>query len=712
MTLLLRNTGKQQGMSLLEVLVGIVIFAIGIMALAQLQGGLSKSAGDAASRTVAINIAEEVIESHRGFSRVSRDLEGNEFSYEDISPAQYTITRGGLYYNVDVTVLDYWWDENTRQFTTTEPLVAAYSDFKIMRVSVEWEGGAEFIIDEFQTSLDRLGSGSVVLSEIMSSITSAADAKSATGGTGDLYYPSIEYNPGTNPEIISISLGQNKFKESTTPLPKVIRTDELAETTFDVVTYSQNDEGAIYLRREEFRSISCNCSLRVPGAETEGGLRPAIWNGTDYTLGEFVSKPYGVSTSNVQSKFCVNCCRDHHDGGIGEDDDPDDPGRSRFNPFRAGEDYWDSDSLAGDHHHYFRNSRGGLTLAASHGSDYMEACRMVRRDGFWQIAQDLRQEGLNVFPENYLDSDAEVEVYSTYISDAVNEFENAIASLDGYESAPPQLTLPSAMVPSVEFPATIPETATYLPTPLSSTTQQLRSRGIYIDYMSDDLREIISCIEMGGSGESCGAPDKTTPLEVIPFYDVQLTWLSRWNESPFNNPVDTSNEAISDLNTHSRGLASLTSGTGPSTVISEVHKGNLGLTGTDPIDDNYAADLARQELYVEAISDAPPPGLNEYLISGVISSSIRGFKASDVEISYTGAQCNRTNTGYVCLVEVGANNSRLTVHNYYKSSSLRVACSDVLELHGSDNGENGWTRFNLPNGTTENADIIIKRDGC
>ena len=47
---------------------------------------------------------------------------------------------------------------------------------------------------------------------------------------------------------------------------------------------------------------------------------------------------------------------------------------------------------------------------------YMEACRMVRKDGFWRVAQDLRQEGLNLFPEDYLDNTTEVGAYSDYIT--------------------------------------------------------------------------------------------------------------------------------------------------------------------------------------------------------------------------------------------------------------------------------------------------------
>jgi prepilin-type N-terminal cleavage/methylation domain-containing protein len=704
--------GGHRGMSLLEVLVGIVIFATGMLALSQLQGSLARSAGEAATRTVAINIAEEVIERQRGFSRVTKDPDGIESAYLDIEPMQYTVTRGTIDYAVDVEVTDYWYDRPSQVFTTTEPLVAAVSDFKLVRVSVSVGDGPEFMIDAAHTTEGRLGSDGVVMSEIVSSITSAADAKSATGGTGGLYVPSIDYNPGSNPEIISISLGDNKFKESTRPLPKVTRADQLAETTFDVVTYSQNDQGATFLRREEFRAVSCNCALRVPGTDAEGGLRPTVWDGNDYTRGALIAKTYGVSTSNVQSKFCTICCRDHHDGGSGEDDDPNDRGRARYDPFRATEDYWDAGAMAGDHRHYFRDSGGGLALASASGTAYMEACRMVRKNGFWQVAQDLRQEGLNLFPENYLDNSSEVGEYSAYLTGAVDSYEGEINGIDGYELAPPSLTLPVEMAPALVFPASTASNPTTLPTPLGSTSQQLRARGVYLDYMTDSLRVIVDCLQFGGSGETCGAPHITTPLEIIPFYDVQLTWLTRWNETPFNNPVDVTNQAIASNNAHSRGLAQLTLGTNLSTVDGRIHKSNLGLTGTDPVDPNYAADLRAQYLFVSAVEGTPPPAVNEFLVAGLITSSIQGFKASDVELSASGAQCNRTNTGYRCLLEVAANNPRITITNYYMSNQTRIVCSAMLVMHGSETGANGWTRFNLPNAGTVNADIIIRQNSC
>lgn len=700
------------GMTLLEVLIGIIIFAFGILALVQLQSSMARSASDANTRTVAVNIAEEAIELKRGFSRISKDPKGIEYAYADIEPGQYPVARGGQNYNTTINVTDYWYHKNSMSFTTTEPAVAAVSDFKLMTVNVNWGAGPEFVIDENTSTSGRLGSGSVTLSEIISSVTSAADAKSATGGTGGIYLPSINYNPGSNPEIISISLGANKFKESTKPVPKVIRADSLAETTFDVVTYSQNAEGATFLRREEFRAVACNCSLQLPTTNVQGGHRPTLWDGMDYTQGEFVSKPYGISTSNVQSKLCDICCRDHHDGGVGSDDDANDPGRARYSPFRPPEDYVATGSFAGDHKHYSRNSSGGLTLATTQGSGYMESCRMVRKNGFWKVAQDLRQEGLNVFPENFLDSTSEVAIYSKYITDAIKLYRNQVGNTNLYEASPPVLTEAANMIPAVVFPAYNTSDPTYLPTVLGQTSQQLRSRGIYVDYMSDRLRVILNCLDAGGTSTACEAPNITSPLEIMPFYDVQLTWLSRWNETPLNNPADVTNEAIATNNTHSRGNAIRTDGTGAITIDSTVHPGNLGLTATDPIDPAYNTALRSRNLYMQVSNTNAPPAVNEFLISGTISSSIPGFKAADVEISYTGAQCNRTNTGYICVIEMGASNPRITVSNYFKTNQNHMGCSSVMTINGSQTGSAGWTRFNLPGSPTTTADIVIKNNSC
>lgn len=76
-----RHRDSQRGFSLMEVLIGIAIFAIGMLALASLQGALTRSTAEAKVRTTAVNIAEQMIEGQRGFAAV---LTGGAFSFEDI----------------------------------------------------------------------------------------------------------------------------------------------------------------------------------------------------------------------------------------------------------------------------------------------------------------------------------------------------------------------------------------------------------------------------------------------------------------------------------------------------------------------------------------------------------------------------------------------------------------------------------------------------
>jgi type IV pilus modification protein PilV len=711
------RTRFQTGFTLIEVLVGILIFALGMMALAQLQGNLSKSSADSNARTVATNIAEETIEELRSFSQVENN--GSADAFNEIVTGSGTETRGNIIYTVTRTVTPYYYNPATGLFQENKPdpdIVNA--DLKRLVVNVAWgvgDAATSFQIDE-SNSTNAMGTGSITLVDLISSMTTTATAKVVLNDGGDsLYAPPVDYNPGENPDIISIQLGANKFKESTTPLPDVVRADELVETRFDVVTYSQDDAGSTFLRREEFRAVSCECILRAADAEGEGGRRPTVWDGYEYTEGEYVAKPWGESANNQQSGFCDLCCRDHHDGGSGTLDQVGDRGRSRFNPFRTSADYHTSGAFSGDHKHYSRDRDGNMILADSDGDSYVEACRMVRKDGFFRIAQDLRQEGLNAFPASYLDEEAEVGQYSSYVTDVVLDYEEDMGNDNDYPLTPPSLTEAYALTTPLVFPASTYATASRM-TAAGLDSQQLRSRGIYIDYMSDDLRDMIDCLETAnGDGTSCGAPHVTSSLEVIPFYDVQLTWLSRWNETPNNDPVDVTNEAIADDNTHSRGLAELGAGFGYSTVNSAVHSGNLGLTGTDPIDTRYASELEDKNLYVLADAGSTPPPLSGVVVAGNISSSVPGVKAADVEIEASNAQCDRTNLGYECVIESGATNPRLTVSNYFKFGRVLLACSDVMTINGTEHSGDtpalNWTRFNLPSAATT-AHIVIREDNC
>lgn len=706
------------GFTLLEVLIGMVIFAIGMMALMQMQGNLSKSSADANARSVAVNVAEETIESARTFVQVTGGSGVQAFN--NIVSGSSTEARGGIDYTVDRAVTDYYYQapasvNGTGSFTTTKPTGVVNPDMKMLQVAVNWGGGQSFQIDQSQAS-NTLSAGSVTLTDMISSITSPSGGKVLLNSSRDaLYGPPVDYSPGQNPDIVSIQLGENRFKESTTPLPKVFNANERVETRFNVVTYSQDTEGATFLRREEFLAVACECKLRLPDSSAKGGLRPTLWNGNSYTEGEFVSKPYGESVKdnnqNFQSEFCGICCRDHHDGGTGKNDDANDPGRALYSPFKSASEYMTSEdgssALVGNHKHY---NIGGVGLAKANGDTYFEACRLVRRNGFFRVAQDLRQEGLNSFPETFLDDEPEVAEYSKYVTDAIDDF--VTKATDGYQATPHSMAAPLEMAPEVLFPGA--KTTNRTTMSVGAPTQQLRARGIYADYITDELRTIIDCLDKGGTGQSCGVGVSNSALEIIPFYDVQLTWLGRWAETPVNFPISVTNdEAIKTGNTHDRGKATLTSGSGSSNIDFVVNRGNLGLTGSDPIDPTFTSALKNYRLHALADVAAAPPTSTGFLVKGTITSEVPGVKASDVEIqAINGAQCNRTLTGFECVVPFNASNPRLTVRNYFKNNKDLVACSTVLTINGTEHSgsdiSQNWTRFNLPLANVNNANIVIK----
>jgi len=683
---------RSSGFSLIEILIAILVFAIAMLALAKLQGNLARVGSDSSMRTVAIDIAEERIESLRGFGLLETDPDGVVAAYADIADSTGSVTRSNNVYGITQTVVDYYYDPATKSFTTTNTGSELHSDFKEVTVDVNWSS-PEFQIADGQTTTGRLGSGSVRLQGVISSATTQGDSLVMTQSTGS-GEPQVDYTPGANPDILSLSLGNNKFKESTVPEPDVIRAGELVESRFDVITYSQTDAGAKFLRREQFSSVSCECTLHAPpGTPENAGRRPTIWIGDEYREGQYVNKPYGESANNLQSPLCVSCCRDHHDGGTSPEDNAD-TAVNVYDPFRPTGQYHDSGTFNGDHKHYDRTRTGNLVLAVNDGDHYVESCRLIRKDGFFKVAQDFRQEEMHVFPADFLDETSEVQVYSDYVTNATDAFENA--TYPDYETSPPCIGGPSPCVAQPTVGASYPtplqtgELPSWTQLPLNGVnTQQLRSRGIYIDYLSYDIRTVIDCLRAGGDATTCHSGDvvldrtgTTNLLEIIPFFDVQLTWLFRWNETPTNTPVDTTNEGLEDLNAHSRGVASRDA-FGCSTVESRGNRSNLGFTDTNPIDPTYDNNLRLATIVVESLDSSggggctvPGDDSGSVVVSGTIGETVNGLKATDIEVrGVNGALCDRTPTGYECVVPSGASNPRLQVYGYDKVGQDYWACS-------------------------------------
>ncbi|MFC1689395.1 hypothetical protein ACFL07_07050 [Pseudomonadota bacterium] len=721
---------QSRGMTMLDVLLGIVIFVVGMLALASLQGNLTRSTSDANARTMGTNIAEELIEQLRTIEdlRATTACPTNlvdiarENVYQCIVDSTLTVPRNGVDYTVNATVVD-WYFMPDRVTITDDPddlpsgVDTTISDFKYLELAVSWVA-PDFLANDGSdgtSPLGRLGSGAFTVSSVVPSIAQLGAAKVAAEDDGEKGAPPIDYTPGLRPDIVAIKVAEAKFKESTTPLPDVIRADELVETWFDVITYNTTGvDSSVYLRREEFVVLSCECSLKGTGS----GFLPTIWNGESYTTGnngEMVTKTYGASANPQQSQYCDTCCRDHHDRAGGTDDETYDPSRE-----------WSEDGNSGDHAHFTRAKKGGLEPAKPNGT-YVEACRMVRKDGYMRVAQDFRMEGLYSFPAGYLDTLDGVEEYSDYVTAAVTDF---------YATSPDVMASPSDV--GINFPADrigliggpVLEDTTLLPL-LGLDSQQLRSRGIYLDRLGTEAKEIVDCLE-GNGQEGCYIPEGVTNvMQVLPFYDIQTTWLVWWVSDPAGVPVSVTSEAVQDNNTHSRGLAVLEDPDHHNETIdiySRIKRGNTGLTVTDPITPGEESDdgpvNAEHELFLDVNGghDGEDPPAAGYTWSGQFVSGVNQVDASSAIISPGDKTfCSPSGTSLSCVTTLSFAGS-LTITGYMKKQGQNYVplyicvTGDGLSIDSATratDGINNSTTITWPAGTvTTNVVISIEDSDC
>lgn len=732
------NHTSFRGFTLMEVVIGIAVFAIGMLALGSLQGALTKSMADARVRTIAANLAEEEIESQRAFTQLISG--GGAFAFNDIVTGSRVETIDGVNFTITRNVTNLFYNVATDSYSTTTN-GAAHATVKQLAVTVTWDAASrDFRGSSEGTTLTsaELGTGSVTVTASIPALVTSASAKIADQLDQDDedIGPGISYTPGQNPDVIALSLGDNKFKESLLPIPDVIRSDELVETTFDVITYSNVNNNATFLRREEFTSVSCECTLRGPNASNQG-RRPVIWAGDEYVRGQFVTKPYGTSANNQQSDLCDTCCRDHHDGGSSAEDHGD-TAVNKYGPFKAASEYHTSGTFAGNHKHYRED---GVTLAGT-GDRYLEACRMVRVNGFFRVAQDFRQEDRYIFPADFLDEDDEVGLYSAYVTGAAAAYE--AASSPDYEENPPCIGDNGASCVAEPVmndpwsdpidtdadgnPTEFPSWTTLPFGPDNDTTQQLRARGIYIDYLSYDMRTVVDCINSAADEETarnCTSGDvvldktgSVNVLELIPFFDVQMTFLHRWNEFPTNQPVDTTNEALADGNTHSRGVISRSATAQSSRVQVKGHRGNLGFTDTVAIDPVYSTYVKQADIEVQSLDSGgnggPTPPESPILLSGQLRETVPG-NPNIIISGLGGAVCDQTSANWECAISTALPNPRVQVSGYGKVGRVRYACAVglIIQNQTADSNGNASTTFSLLGKAAGNSyHITIQESPC
>ncbi len=258
-----RNS-RSKGFTLLEIMIAVLIISIGLAALANLQGKLTRYSAMAKQRTLAMNLAEQQIETMHSFYTMG-DTGADPCStapsgFDDLAACVNgtTVSVGNMQFTLTWTLDEFVQNaDGTTEVYDSESGVLR-PDLKLVTIKVEWNDGqgatqqAELVDIVDGTSIFNTG-------RLLAHVDSNTP-------------PKTPFNPADFPGVVEIAIGSDKIKGSTTPKPKIRNRGTNVITSFDVVTFLQTGTNAYLQRREEFKVANCICTMNTglgdwPGAD-------------------------------------------------------------------------------------------------------------------------------------------------------------------------------------------------------------------------------------------------------------------------------------------------------------------------------------------------------------------------------------------------------------------------------------------------------------
>lgn len=642
----------QRGVGLIEVLVAGLVFAVGISAVVKLQGTFFQSGSNANARTIAVSMAQAKLD----------ELHATDFSA--IAGGNDNPTPGSgtpfIYARTWIST-DYYYNEGV----LTSCVGTCSVDQKAITVTVSW--------NEPDNNNNK-----VALSSVLNKNPSEASS-SLVGDTigGAREKPVRIYNPGLLPDVVPVSVGNGLSKETSKPLPDVSQNDQFVETQFIVDTYYITGLSHDLTREEEFVTLNCECTLGKLGSISTGSAgrapsRQKIISGENhlsYITGELIDNKYvgemiKTGQTGQQSELCSVCCLDHHDF-----DGP--TGAVLYDPFRSSSDY-----VSGDHKHYHLDNSGNYVLSGN-GDSYLEACRLKRIDGYWRVMQDWHIEKLKIVPSSFLLTSNGLSDYQSYLSQFVKDYvlnipnnssnSGPISTITTYVNEPNNINLQAGVNNSANL-----------------NDRTLSARAIYIDYMDSSLVTAIKSTAVNGE-----LPD--TSLQLIPFYDVNVTKLATWGSSNSAMAL-VSSEPLKDNNLHSRGVVTSLA-TGTPNITATIEKSNTGLTDTITVDSEDNSESMSDIISLVIAGNMPPTSgthlTGSITISGSGSTST-GKNPNDMTVTVniydsqtliSSTACNRTSNGSIvdgnfdCLLDVSSGRvNKIIIGNISTNSKDNHVC--------------------------------------
>ncbi len=479
------------GFSLIEVMVALLVLALGILAISKLQGTLIRNGSDANKRSVAASLAQKKVDDLKSFATLKADVNGDgvvdswssaatwplsqqSFEFIDdneggiIAPGAYSF--GELDYQLSWDVTPYFYNEGVSNPASTAAATVV-SRFKDVSVTVAW--------------LDETGvTSSVELSTVIDAYSAVNTGNDATNTGGNA--PIIPYTPKQAPDVIPVSLDTDDGlkKETAKPLPDISKKGDSTSTQFSTVTYNTVLDT---VRREDFKTVACLCTSAGATPTSQIIKGTTVWDSENLKLAD-VAEDHVVSTisktkvdnsgGELQDVDCDVCCRDSAD-----------------------------------------NVSGG---------NY-KACRLKRIDGIYRLYDPWKMIAFNLIPASYFDASAAlptIDMSALVAQDNIDTYSDYVTDLVRARLKLNEATFDASGVDTNFAPDDFQGADLILHRTFNvgvANNRQLQARAVFMDYPP---------VGIYSDCASCAAatfPEDVVPLDRVPFTEVNLTQLAGWN---------------------------------------------------------------------------------------------------------------------------------------------------------------------------------------